>query len=141
MTRELKDGISRQGVDAEFEREEARVANLIIEARLLRHQGNREQAIARFAAAAEIEERLTRLCEEKGLTDLLFIHHFSAASCWAQARNFYDALRLCDELLAREQLPDRWRRRVNEFAETLRSQLAEWDARYAEPELEHSANP
>lgn len=76
--------------------------------------------MANFAQAARIEERLSEVCESKGLLEKSFIHRFSAASCWAQAGDFYHAIALCDELLARADLPERLGQRVEEYAQTIR---------------------
>jgi hypothetical protein len=106
-------------VDAAFEAEEVRKSNLILEARLLRDQ-HQDEAAAKFAQAAEIEERLAEICTSQSLTDKAIVHRFSAASCWAQAGNFYQAITLCDGLLGRGDLPDRLRSQVGDFANTLR---------------------
>jgi hypothetical protein len=116
-------GIVRSGLDAAFEADEARKSNLILRARLLRDQQDDEQASQHFAEAAEIETSLGDRCEEHGLLEKSFIHRFSAASCWAHAGNFYQAITICDELLARE-LPQRLRRDVQDFAGILRSRRA-----------------
>jgi hypothetical protein len=105
----------------------------MLEAELLREQGQDEAAAEKFAQAAEIEERLSDLCEAKGLVEKSFVHRFSAASCWAQAGDFYHAIALCDDLLARAALPDRLRQRVHDYAQTLRARRARW---YAELVLE-----
>jgi hypothetical protein len=128
MSQEQAQGISRKGIDATFESDEVRKSELILRARLLREEQQYEAAAARFAQAAEIEERLSDLCEAKGLTEKAFMHRFSAASCWAQAGNFYDAIALCDYLLAQEHLPERLRQRVDEYVQTLRARRAEWYA-------------
>src|SRR5438132_3535836 len=93
-------GINRQGLDAAFEADEAHKSNLILAAQLLREQ-QQDEAAAKFAQAAMIEERLSDTCEAKGLMEKSFLHRFSAASCWVQAGNFYQAIALCDDLLAR----------------------------------------
>ena len=116
-------GIVRSGLDAAFEADEARKSNLILRARMLRDQQDDEGASQHFAEAAEIEASLCDRCEEHGLVQKSIIHRFSAASCWAQAGNFYQAITICDELLARE-LPERLRRDIKEFAEILRSRRA-----------------
>jgi hypothetical protein len=128
MSQEQAQGISRKGIDETFESDEARKSELILRARLLREEQQYEAAAARFAQAAEIEERLSDLCEAKGLTEKAFMHRFSAASCWAQAGNFYDAIALCDYLLSQERLPERLRQRVDEYVQTLRVRRAEWYA-------------
>ncbi len=85
-----------------------------------------DEAAVKFAEAAEIEEHLSDLCEAKCLMEKSFKHRFSAASCWAQAGNFYRAISLCDDLLARTDLPDRLRLHIREYANTLRGRRAQW---------------
>ncbi|MBI1928632.1 hypothetical protein HYR99_30865 [Candidatus Poribacteria bacterium] len=126
-------GIRRQGLGASFEADEARKSNLILEALLLREQQQEDKAAAKFAQVAMIEERLSDICEKKGLIEKSFVHRFSATSCWAQAGNFYYAIALCDDLLARDDLPDRLRQRIHDYAHTLRARRAQW---YAELVLE-----
>jgi len=118
----------RQGLDVAFETEEARKSSLMLEAQLLRERGQDEAAADKFAQAAEIEGSLSEVCEEKGLIEKSFVHRFSAASCWAQAGDFYHAIALCDELLARTDLPELVRRRVSDYVHTLRTRRAQWYA-------------
>lgn len=124
MNRQPLKGINRQGLDAAFEAEEERKSSLILEARLLREQRQQDEAAAKFAEAAEIEERLSDICEAEGLREKSFKHRFSAASCWAQAGNFYQAITLCNDLLARSNLPDRLRQRIGGYVDTLRDRQA-----------------
>lgn len=128
MSEQPARGISRQGLDTSFEADESRKSDLIVEAQLLRERGQHEAAVDKFAEAAEIEERLSDQCEAKGLREKSLVHRFSAASCWAQAGNFYRAIALCDELLARRDLPDRLRRRIQDYAQTLRARRDQWSA-------------
>lgn len=128
MSHKQAHGISRKGLDAAFEADEARKSGLILEARLLREEQEAEAAASKFAEAAGIEEQLSDRCEANGLWDKAWMHRFSAASCWAQAGNFYDAIALCDYLLAQERLPERLRQRVDEYVQTLRVRRAEWYA-------------
>jgi hypothetical protein len=121
-------GISRRGLDAAFEADETRKSRLIMEARLLRDQLQDEAASAKFALAAAIEEQLSERCEAEGLLEKSYVHRFSAASCWAQAGNFYRAIDLCRELLAREEIPARLRQRVQEYSDALRARRAQWYA-------------
>jgi hypothetical protein len=65
-------------------------------------------------------------CEEKRLIEKSFVHRFSAASCWAQAGNFYHAIALCDSLLARSDLPARLRGRIQDYDQTLRARRTQW---------------
>ena len=126
MTKPPRNGIPRHGLDRAFQAEEARKSNLILEGRALREQRQDEAAAAKFAEAAEIEARLSNDCEKAGLAEKFFVHRFSAASCWAQAGNFYDAIALCQEILDRPELPSRLHRRVSDYADALRQRRADW---------------
>lgn len=125
MNQQSLRGVNRQGLDAAFEADEAQKSILILEAQqLLEHQ--QDEAADKFAQAAMIEERLSDICEAKGLVEKSFIHRFSAASCWAQAGNFYQAIAICDDLLSRADLLDRLRKRISDYAHTLRVRRAQW---------------
>ncbi len=126
MSQQPDQGIDRRGLDAAFEADEARKSSLILEAQLLREQQQDEAAAAKLAEAAEIEERLSEICEAKGLVEKSLVHRFSAASCWAHAGDFYHAIRLCDALLAHPDLSDRLRQRVQSYREALRARRAQW---------------
>lgn len=130
MNGQALQGLDRQGLDTAFEAEETRKSSLILEAQLLRAQ-QREEAALKFAQAAEIEEHLAERCEARGLDEKSFAHRFSAVSCWAQAGNFYQAIALCDALLARADLPARLRQRVQQYAMTLRGRRTQLYAELA----------
>lgn len=125
MSHQPARGISRKGLDAAFEADEVQKSNLILEAHLWREQQQEDKAATHFARAAVIEERLGQICEKKGLVEKSFVHRFSAASCWAQAGNLYHAIALCDDLLARADLPDRLRQHIHKYAHTLRVHRAQ----------------
>ena len=120
-------GLSREGLDAAFEADEARRSNLLLEAQLLRAQRQDEAAAEKFAAAA-IEEALSERYSAQGLLEKSWLHRFSAASSWAQAGNFYKAIALCQALLARADLPEPLRRPIREYAEKLQVRRSEWYA-------------
>jgi hypothetical protein len=128
MSSTAKHGIDRQGVPEGFAELEAQKSNLLLEAQLLRSQNRAETAAAKLAEAAGIEERLSELSLAAGLREKAWLHRFSAVSCWAQAGNFYQALAWCDDLLSQPDLPDLWRRRVQEFAQRVRTRRAQWYA-------------
>jgi hypothetical protein len=121
-------GIDRHGLDAAFQADETLKSNLIQEGRLLSAQQQPDAAADRFARAAEIEERLSEICVRQGLTEKGWMHLFSAASCWAQAGNFHEAICLGDRLLAQGDLPPRLRERVQEFTQVLRQRRVQWAA-------------
>jgi hypothetical protein len=126
MNHQPSQGIGRAGLDAAFEADEARKSSLLLEAQLQREQGRDDEAVAGFAEAARIEESLGERCLAQGLVEKSFVHRFSAASCWAQAGNFYQAIALCDELLRQADLPERLRRRVQDYARSIRLRRAHW---------------
>jgi hypothetical protein len=120
--------ISRQGLDEAFTADEAQKSELLLSARLLRAQGQHEDTAAKLAQAAKLEERLSERCLAVGLRDKAWVHRFSAASCWAQAGNFYQAIAWCDDLLAQPDLTERLRRHVQEYGQQLRVRRAQWYA-------------
>lgn len=141
MNQQPARGISRQGLDAEFEADEARKSLLILEAQLWREQQQEDEAAAKFAQAAVIEQRLGNICEAKGLVEKSFVHRFSAASCWAQAGNFFHAIVLCNDLLVRPDLPDRLRQRIHDYAYTLRDRRAQWYAEFVSKQVAEYHHP
>src|SRR5436309_2275276 len=100
MNKRSPRGIDRHGLGGTFETDETLKSNLILEGQLLSAQQQMDAAADRFARAAEIEERLSELCMGQGLKDKSWVHLFSAASCWAQAGNFHEAICLGDQLQA-----------------------------------------
>lgn len=104
MNQQAPKRISRRNPGAAFETEEAHKSKLILEAQLLRESQPDE--------AARIEERLSEICDDRGLTEKALLHRFSAVSCRSQAGNFYQAIALSDELPGRPELSDRLRQRV-----------------------------
>jgi hypothetical protein len=128
MSGQDQHGINVRGLGAAFESEEALKSNLILEAQLLRAREQPDEAAAKLARAAEIEEHLAEQCETNGLSDKAWVRRFSAVCCWAQAGNFHTAMNLGSELLARPELPERLRQRVKEYTQSLRSRRAQWSA-------------
>ena len=78
LNQQQTQAISRAGVDAAFEADEARKSSLILEAQLLRDRRAPDEAARRFAEAAQIEESLSQRCAAQGLTEKSFLHCFSA---------------------------------------------------------------
>jgi|ERR1043165_1864817 hypothetical protein len=127
MSKANPQGIDRHGLDATFEADEIAKSNLILEGEMLSAQ-EPDAAANRFARAAEIEERLGAVCGTQGLANKSWLHLFSAASCWARAGNFYEAICLADELLAQSELPVQLRQRVQEFSQAIRLRRHQWTA-------------
>jgi hypothetical protein len=124
MSDQPRRGLSREGLDAAFEADESTKSNLILEGELLRAQGRHDEAAAKFAGAAEVEERLSQTCESKGLVEKAWVHRFSAVGCWAQAGNYHRAIVLGEAMLARTDLPERLRQAVGDYTERLRARRA-----------------
>jgi hypothetical protein len=121
-------GASRSQPDPAFAADEIRKSNLILQARLLSAQNQADEAAHRFAEAAQLEEDLAQRCSTAGLHDAAAAHLFSAASCWAQAGNFFRAILLCDDLLGRPGGTERLRQEVRQYALVLRTRRAQWYA-------------
>jgi hypothetical protein len=119
-------GIRRHGVDATFAADETRKSTLMLEAQLLRAQQHFGAAAEKYATAAALEEHLRDVCFQQGLVDKAFVHGFSAASCWAQAGDLHHAIQLCAHLLARADVPDRLRTRIEAYVKTLDARRAQW---------------
>lgn len=118
--------IDRSGLSTAFEQDEQYKSNLILEANMLKAQGQYTQASQRFALAAEIEERLARELRQLGNRDKAFHHAFSAVSCWAQAGDLYRAQTSGMDLLSQVDLSANNRERLETFLQTLSKQTVEW---------------
>jgi hypothetical protein len=128
MNQRSPTGIDRHGLEPAFQADETLKSNLILEGRLLLTQDQPDLAADRFAQAAEIEQRLSEVCAKQGLREKSWVHHFSAASCWARAGNFHQAIGLGDQLQAHGDLPPRLRQQVQEFTQVLRLRRRTWAA-------------
>ena len=127
-------GIARVGLDADFDAEETKKSNLLLQAALLRAQNEEEQAVERYAEAAQIEERLAERCKAIGLWEKSRVHSFSAASAWAQAGDFYHALHLFAALQNDADTPSRLRDAIGRYTETLATRRRQWTAELAASE-------
>src|SRR5437016_4053857 len=121
-------GLDRRGLDQAFVADENRKSAILLQAQLLRAQDSDEAAATLLAEAAQIEERLSDRCLAAGLREKAWLHRFSAASCWAQAGNFYQAIAWCDDLLGQPDLSGPLRARVQNYAQQLRASRAQWYA-------------
>ena len=121
-------GMIEPTVDPLFVAEETRKSNLLLEGQLLRAERRPDEAAARFAQAAEIEERLREACRTRGLRTESWVHRFSAAGCWAESGNSHEAIMLGEELLAEADLSPRLRQRIEEYTAALRRRREQWSA-------------
>jgi hypothetical protein len=126
MSKAKPRGIERNGLDTAFDTDETLKSNLILQGQMLIAQQQTDAAADRFAQAAEIEERLSNVCAAQGLHGKSWVHLFSAASCWARAGNFHEAIGLCEQLLSQTDLPSRLRERVLDFSHELRRRRIQW---------------
>src|SRR5579862_4268517 len=104
----------------DFAAEETRKSNLLLQAALLRDQGDLEQASALFAATAEIEERLARKADTGKDAAKALRLWYSAASAWAHAGDFHHALTLLRAIEGRPDVPAALRGRIHAFSEKVR---------------------
>ncbi len=131
MTPSQNGSISRRGLSARFIQDEKETSRFILKANLLKSQGRRKEAARKFAQAARLE--MTN-CDELlalGLLDLYYIHRFSAASCWAQAGNLYQAMQICEELLDKFELKTPLRQRITGYLDVLETRADQWMNSYA----------
>ena len=106
--------------------EETRKSNLLLQAALLRDQGDLEGASALFAEAAKIEERLAQEADACKDGAHALRAWYSAASAWAHAGDFHHALTLLKTLEARPDLPEALRTRIHAFSEKVQQQREQW---------------
>ena len=109
-----------------YPEEEIRKSDLLLQAALLRAEGQEELAASRFAEAAALEERLAQRADAQGEALRALRSQFSAASAWANAGDFHHALTLLQTLEQRADAPDALKSRAHAFAETLRVQRRRW---------------
>lgn len=105
---------------------ETRKSNLLLQAALLRDQGDLEQASALFATAAEIEERLAAEADARNDSAHALRSWYSAASAWAHAGDFHHALTLLQALQQRPDVPSALRARMNAFSAKVQEQRELW---------------
>jgi tetratricopeptide (TPR) repeat protein len=126
MSTTINSAISRRGLSEAYRQQERQKSNLILEANLLKQQGLYPQAAHKFAAAAELEEKLAGTIFAADNVDKAFIHHFSALSCWTQAGDLHRALQLGETLLQSATLSPPQRAQVAAYVETVQSRMIKW---------------
>lgn len=97
-------------------------SNLLLEAQMFQAMEHEEKAIACFAQAAPIEERIAAYRDKTGEKELAARHRFSAASCWAKSGNLHSAIVMFDALHSNPDAPGRMRVDALLFASRLREQ-------------------
>ncbi len=127
----MNSGIIRKNLSDSFVANERLKSDLILEANLLKAQGDFEAAAQRFAEAAEIEERLATDLTGMGFQDKAFIHRFSAVSCWAQAGDLYRAVTLGEQMLQDNNLTTAQSSRLEKYLEVLHGRIVQWMSQWS----------
>ena len=109
-----------------YPEEETQKSKLLLQATLLRAEGQEELASARFAEVATLEEWLAQRAEADGDSLRAIRSHFSAASAWANAGDFHHALTLLQILEQRADTPELLKYRARLFAQTVQIQRRRW---------------
>lgn len=121
-----KQGVDRAGLSGSFLTDEQHKSNLIVEANLLKLREEYEAAAEKFAAAAQIEEKLVQELINLNRKEKAFIHLFSAVSCWAQAGDLHRALMLGNNLVHLEGIASPHQQAAQEYINVLRSRYIQW---------------
>jgi hypothetical protein len=114
-----------------LQRVEREKARLLLEAHTLKAQASFTEAAERFAQAARYEEQLADWATNQALTDLYYLHAFSAISCWAQAGDPHRALQMSDSLLSAPSLTARQRNQLEQYQATLEQRWVSWMAQWS----------
>jgi hypothetical protein len=112
----------RHDTEESIQRLQGQKSDLLLEAQMLQGMGRTEEAIARFAQAAPMEERIAAYREKTGEKELAARHLFSAAACWAKAGNLHNAILLFNALHDDPDTPGRLKVDALLFADRLREQ-------------------
>ena len=80
MTKAQTTGIAYKPLPADLQAIEREKSRLLVEAHMLKTQTRFTEAAERFAQAARHEEQLADWAVDQGLTDLHYLHAFSALS-------------------------------------------------------------
>ena len=105
---------------------ESRKSNLLIQAALLRDQGDLDQSCEAFAKAAAIEEALARDADAHQDVLTAIRLWYSAASAWAHAGDFHHAVTLLRELQGRQDVPASMKARIAAFSLKVLQQRERW---------------
>jgi hypothetical protein len=98
----------------------------LIQAALLRDQGDLDESSQIFAAAAEIEEKLARDAEFREDSAQAVRLLYSAASAWAHAGDFHHSVTLLRELEARPDVPAALKVRIRAFSNKVHEHREHW---------------
>jgi hypothetical protein len=109
-----------------------RKSGRLVQARFLEAVGRFGEAVALYQEVARDEEEIARqLKKTRGQAEAA-VNLVSAASCWRKARHQANAIRLLDEVLAIQAIPDALRDEVNALRQEWMERPTE-DARHIIP--------
>ena len=126
MNRHTTTFIDRSGLTESILMLEHEKSDLILRANLLQSQGEYEASTDKFAEAAFLEERLASELKRIGKLEKVFVHQFSALSCWVQAGDLHHALQIGQQLLESEKLTVVQRKQLEDYLSTLRERVVQW---------------
>lgn len=126
-------GVAYQPLPTDLQAIERDKSRLLLDAHMLKGQGCLTDAAERFAQAARYEEQLAEWAAVQGLTDLFYLHTFSALSCWAQAGDPHRALQMSHALLGAPNLTVRQRDQLAEYQATLEQRWISWMQQWSQP--------
>lgn len=133
MAKAQTNGIAYKPLPVDLQAIEREKSRLLVEAHMLKTQTRFTEAAERFAQAARHEEQLADWAVDQGLTDLHYLHAFSALSCWAQAGDPHRALQLSRLLLASPTLTARQRTQLEQYQTTLEQRWVTWMQQWSVP--------
>lgn len=133
MTKARRNGIAYVPLPPDLQAIEREKARLLLEAHFLKAQMNFAEAAERFEQAARYEDKLATWAEIQGLTDLSYLHAFSALSCWAQAGDPHRALTLGRKLLQTGKLTEPQRAQLQSYYDTLEQRWVSWMQQWSTP--------
>ena len=135
MKQQESSGIPYTTLPADLQVIEREKSRLILEAHLFKAQMRFAEAAERFEEAARHENKLADWATAQGLTDLSYLHTFSALSCWAQAGDPHRALKLSQALLNSGKLTEPQRAQVQSYYDTLEQRWVKWMQQWSTPAL------
>ena len=135
MAEQQINGIAYKPLPANLQAVERNKARWLLEAHTLKAQTRFTEAAERFAQAASAEETLAAWAAEQGLTDLHYLHTFSALSCWAQAGDPHRALQMSHALLTVPTLTNAQRQQLVHYQQTLEKRWVSWMQQWSVPAL------
>ena len=133
MLKQQTPGIAYTPLPADLQVIEREKSRLLLEAHLFKAQMRFAEAAERFEEAARYENRLADWAAAQGLSDVSYLHAFSALSCWAQAGDPHRALKLGQTLLHSGKLTEAQRAQLQAYYDTLEQRWVSWMQQWSAP--------